>query len=71
MSNHHRKPKSRGGGNGVDNISIVSSKEHKAWHTMFRNMLPHQIADKINNVWLDPNYKFIVVMRSDHANEET
>jgi hypothetical protein len=63
MSYHHRKPRSRGGSDGCWNISNVKSKEHKACHTMFANMMPHDIASKINEVWLDPHYKFIVVKR--------
>lgn len=60
---HHRKPKSRGGGNSDRNISVVSIAQHQAWHTMFANMEPWDIAERINQVWLDPGYRFIVERR--------
>ena len=60
---HHRKPKSRGGGNGDRNISVVPIAQHQAWHTMFANMEPWDIAERINQVWLDPGYRFIVERR--------
>jgi hypothetical protein len=63
MSFHHRRPRSKGGSDAPENISKVSSKEHRAWHIMFNNMSPTQIAQKINDVWLDPRFKFVVIQR--------
>lgn len=63
MSNHHRKPKSRGGDNSARNISKVSKVQHRAWHVLFSNMTPEQIADEINEKWIDQDYKMIFIKR--------
>jgi hypothetical protein len=60
---HHRKPRSRGGSEESFNISIIEERQHKAWHLLFRNMTPSQIADKINGIFLDTDFKFKVVRR--------
>ena len=62
---HHRKPKSRGGGNSNRNISVVSIAQHQAWHTMFANMQPQQIVDKINRTWIDPDYELVLTRRGE------
>lgn len=62
---HHRKPRSLGGNNSERNISKVNRDKHDAWHLLFRNYNPHQIATIINNVWLDPDYKFVVEKESE------
>jgi hypothetical protein len=62
-SRHHRRPRSLGGTNEKSNISRVSITEHQAWHTLFQNFEPHVIAEIINNVWLDPDYEFILVRK--------
>lgn len=59
-SRHHRRPKSRGGNGKPRNISHVCAKQHEAWHRLFGNMSPHQIATVINQVWLDPDFVFLV-----------
>lgn len=60
---HHRKPRSLGGSEADFNISVVDERQHKAWHLLFKNMTPQQIADKINGIYLDTEFKFIVVRR--------
>lgn len=55
---HHRKPKAKGGKSTDKNIKKVSANCHKAWHTMFQDMLPEEICEKINAVWLDPDFIF-------------
>ena len=67
---HHRKPKSRGGGNHGRNISVVPVNQHQAWHTMFNNMQAWEIADKINRVWLDPEYELVLVRRGEVPSDE-
>lgn len=54
---HHRLPKSLGGKRTPENISRVRRTQHEAWHTLFGNMTAFQIAEVINEVWLDPNFK--------------
>ena len=60
QSTHHRKPVSRGGKTIPENLSVVPVVKHRAWHTLFGNMNPMEIADEINKYWLDPSYEFIV-----------
>lgn len=57
---HHRKPRSLGGNNGDRNMSQVNAVQHQAWHILFRNRDPFEIAAIINAVWLDPDFKFEV-----------
>lgn len=64
-SRHHRRPKSRSGTSCASNISIVDNKKHEAWHCLFENKKPHQIAMYINAVWLDRRFTFIVCERRD------
>jgi len=52
-----------GGGDNQENISIVSKKKHQAWHLLFGHMEPWDIANEINEVWLDPLYKLDVNRR--------
>lgn len=60
---HHKLMKSQGGDNSPRNISIVPLNKHRAFHLLFGNKRPHEIADVLNNIWLDPAYKFITVRR--------
>lgn len=60
---HHRKPRSLGGDNSKENISVVDRDKHDAWHLLFKNHPPERIAIIINNIWLDPNYYFEVRRR--------
>ena len=60
MSKHHRKPKSLNGDSSSANISIVPEELHNAWHILFYNDSPEVIAARINNIWLDPEYEFVV-----------
>lgn len=62
-NHHHRKCRSHGGSDELSNISIVDETQHKAWHRLFKNMRPQQIADKINGIYLDPEFKFVVERR--------
>ena len=63
MSWHHRKPRSRGGTDESFNLSEVSVIKHRAFHTLFSNESPQEIARILNNDWLDTGWKFIVVRR--------
>lgn len=60
---HHKRPRSRGGTNEKENISVVKMTHHRAWHLLFRNFSPDKIASIINSIWLDPDVEFIVVKR--------
>lgn len=67
LSNHHRRPRSKGGTREPENISRVQSHRHRAWHTLFQDWSPYQIADEINRTWLDTRYEFVVVPRQVHS----
>lgn len=56
---HHRKPKSRGGNNHPSNISIVRANQHRAWHVLFGNMMPNEIAQIINSVWISSDWELV------------
>ncbi|MEO5646597.1 MAG: hypothetical protein ABIQ91_03925 [Candidatus Paceibacterota bacterium] len=63
LSKHHRLPVSRGGKNTSENISIVSAVAHRAWHTLFGNMTPTEIAKEINANWIDPAYEVCAIRK--------
>lgn len=65
-SKHHRKCRSNGGKTTERNISDVAVPHHRAWHLLFGNRQPKDIADYINGVWIDPDYMFICVNRKDY-----
>ncbi len=60
---HHRKPRSLGGETNEVNMVHVSTSKHIAWHSLFFNYNPYQIAVIINNVWLDPDYELVVMKK--------
>lgn len=62
---HHRKPRSKGGTDHPSNISHVKRKFHEAWHLMFADKSPLEIAELINEIWLDPEYYFMCVERKN------
>jgi len=64
-SRHHRRPKSRFGSGDEFNISRVDEKKHAAWHILFSNWNPEKICRVINDKWLDPEYRFECVKKSD------
>lgn len=64
-ASHHRKCKSNGGSSSRWNMSVVSKKKHQSWHILFRNYRPDKIAKIINKVWIDPDWMFVLVLRTD------
>ncbi len=63
LTRHHRKPRSLGGTAAQTNISRLPPKKHDAWHILFRNLEPEQIAEEINRFYLDPDYEFVAVRK--------
>lgn len=57
---HHRHPRSLGGDSRRVNISLVAEEAHRAWHRLFQNYPPEEIARIINETWLDYRYTFVV-----------
>lgn len=63
LDKHHRKCRSRGGNNSEDNIAIVRKDLHVAWHKLFGNATPEEVAEIISRTWIDPKYKLVAVLR--------
>lgn len=61
LTRHHRKPKSHNGSDDESNISIVPEKKHQYFHGLFGTDSVHQIAKKLNEIWIDPAYKLLVI----------
>jgi hypothetical protein len=66
---HHRLPRSKGGGNDTNNLVQVNVTKHRAWHTLFQNYSPEQIADIINRTWIPTNCKMVVRRTHDQAEQ--
>ena len=58
-SRHHRRPRSRGGTNHPDNISVVKQTDHDHCHALFSNHTPETICAIVNEKWLDKRYRFV------------
>jgi hypothetical protein len=63
LSLHHRKCKCRGGSDSPRNTIWLPRKVHQKWHDLFGSMLPHEIAEKISEKLIDPDYKFVCIRR--------
>jgi hypothetical protein len=63
LRGHHRKCLANNGKDIPSNMSHPTGKQHKAWHTLTGHMSPWNIAHFFNEVFLDPEYKFLVVRR--------
>ena len=63
ITRHHRKPKCQGVDNSRENISRVPHTKHKAYHLLFQSGNPFKVARILNRVWIDRDYKLIVVRR--------
>lgn len=61
---HHKRPRSLGGASTPENMSYVPVELHRAWHLLFQNYEAQQIADIINQHWLDPAFVFLTVGKS-------
>jgi hypothetical protein len=66
---HHRRCKSRQGSDDNSNISSVPQHYHRAWHLLFENLTPHNIAEIINTVWIDPRYRLVVVRSKNESHD--
>lgn len=58
---HHRLPRSRGGTNTPENISLVPQNLHRAYHTLFGNMMPDTIAKLLTDTWIAKSHYLIAV----------
>ena len=60
---HHRKCRSHGGSNHPSNISMVRANQHRAYHVLFQNMTPVEVADLLTEIWIDPAYEMVAKRR--------
>jgi len=63
---HHRKPK-RFGGSGYlasGNMIQVDIMKHRAWHLLFDTVSPQEVARRINQTWLDPEWELVARRRN-------
>lgn len=58
---HHRLPRSRGGGDNPENISIVNAHKHRCYHTLFGNRTAPEVAQLLTEVWIDPEVELIAI----------
>jgi len=63
MTEHHRCPRSLGGKDNSENLSMIEVIKHRAWHVLFKNYTAQVIAKIINKLYLDPAWEFVVVPR--------
>jgi hypothetical protein len=49
-----------GGSNDRENISIVPHNKHVAFHILFGDKTTQQIADVLNEIWIDSEKQLIV-----------
>lgn len=64
FNRHHRKCSSNGGNSKAENISIVDVRKHQAYHQLFDNLPPSEIARVLTDTWIDPNFIMVAVPRS-------
>ena len=64
LTTHHRKPsslcKNSKEANRPENLSRVPRVQHEAYHTLWSNATPQEIAEDLNLRWIDPNYEIVV-----------
>lgn len=60
ITTHHLVPRSRGGDNSPENLSKVRDTEHRAWHTLFRNWSPCEIAMRIMGLFIPKDFSLTV-----------
>lgn len=65
---HHRHPRSRKNSfsrdiNNPVNISFVGIRDHRAYHRLFGNMTPPEMAEMLNDTWISPDYYLVAIPR--------
>ena len=62
---HHRLPRSKGGRNNPRNISYIPRDHHEAFHLLFKNWSAEQIAQRLNDWFIDPAYTMLAVKKEE------
>jgi hypothetical protein len=60
---HHRKPRSRGGSNHPSNLVWVKKEQHVAFHRLFGNATPQEVARILNETWIDNDWQLIAIKK--------
>jgi len=63
FTKHHRKPKSLGGTGEPRNVVWLPNKKHEAFHLLFSNKTPQEIADEMTRFYLDPDFVMVAMRR--------
>ena len=63
MTKHHRIPKSKTPDKRGGAIVSVPSNKHEAYHLLFDNKNPDEIAKILNDTWIDPNWVMIAIKK--------
>lgn len=63
LTRHHRKPRSKQGTNDDRNISLVFWKKHEAYHLLFGNKSPEEVAKILTETWIDPDFVLLAIHR--------
>ena len=61
--NHHRRPKSQNGDDSKRNVVRVLTSKHRAYHQIFQNKLPKEVAKILTDTWIDPDYYMVAIPR--------
>ncbi|HUU87342.1 MAG TPA: HNH endonuclease [Candidatus Glassbacteria bacterium] len=58
-TNHHIIPKSRGGSSKLENIALVSNRDHQFYHSLFYNKTPEEIVKYLVNDYWNGNWEYV------------
>jgi hypothetical protein len=58
-SRHHKRCRSNGGKTTKRNVVMINDNLHRAWHLLFSNMTPPEVAHLINTTFIDPDYHMV------------
>lgn len=61
---HHRHPRGRNGSNAEHNKIRVLRSLHEAYHRLFADMMPHEVAKTLNDTWISVEWELVAVRRS-------
>lgn len=66
---HHRRARRYGGTDiwPLRNVVAVCIKQHVAFHVLFENPTPTEIAEELNKTWLDPDWIMIPIQKESFA----
>jgi len=63
MSRHHRKMRSLGGKTTKRNVILIKDNLHRAFHQVFGNMTPPEMARLLTEVYIDPDYRMVAELK--------